>query len=546
MDIQKFSNIVRRYLWLVVLVGLVAGLSAYFYLINQPASYRSTARLLVGPSLDSSNPDLNSLKIGGQLIQTYAEMVKTHSFLSSVRNKLDQKPDLDFLGSAISIRQNVDTRILTILVRDSDPKQAVAIANAVAETFIEISPSKDNTTALLRTQLSNQSHLLDEIITNSDASIQQLEAQLLVLGKLVDKTPEDTKITLERQNLIIKQLAEERARLSDAMRTSATVYQVLLDTNINQIEIIETAREAVLVDQKIPLTSATSGAAGLILIVCIIFILEYFDDTLRVPGDFTKIAGAPLLSTIDKKNRLTGTGLAKIIAFSQTRSLAANDYQTAVAKLIFSIAESMPYALMVSGVGSRSGDEAAEVAANLAVIFAQTGKKVVLVDAQLHNPVLTELFNVYDNPGLVDLPDVSPSKLQLIQVNEVPGLRLLPVGTSSKISSGVALNHVKIAQQIEELKKDADIVLVASSPISWFAEGLTLASLVDGIILVARQGDAHGKTVNDVVKNLRGMNTQLVGVIYDQNSLSFKSNQNLKNISEDVGVPLENGMSKKS
>ena len=142
MDLSKILNIFYRYLWLLVLAALVAGVTTFFQLNSQPVTYKATTDLLVGPSLDSPSPDLNSLKIGGQLTQTYAEVVDTVPFLDSVNSKLDHKIDLDVLKGAISSRQSADTRVLTIIVYHTDPKQAVAIANASAQTLIEMSPQR--------------------------------------------------------------------------------------------------------------------------------------------------------------------------------------------------------------------------------------------------------------------------------------------------------------------------------------------------------------------------------------------------------------------
>src|SRR5687768_8828765 len=109
MDLSKILNILYRYLWLLVLTALVASLTTFFVINNEPASYKATTQLLVGPGLDSPSPDLNSLRIGGTLIQTYAELVTTRSFLEAVNNKLDQKTDLELLTKAISTRQNTET-----------------------------------------------------------------------------------------------------------------------------------------------------------------------------------------------------------------------------------------------------------------------------------------------------------------------------------------------------------------------------------------------------------------------------------------------------
>src|SRR5262245_3757263 len=97
MDVSKFFSLVRRYLWLLVLTALIASLTTLYQLRKQPVAYQATTDLLIGPGLDSPSPDLNALKIGGQLTQTYAEVVDTDSFLEAVNSKLDQKTDLNVL-----------------------------------------------------------------------------------------------------------------------------------------------------------------------------------------------------------------------------------------------------------------------------------------------------------------------------------------------------------------------------------------------------------------------------------------------------------------
>ena len=521
MDFSKVTHIVRRYLWLFALATLVASLTTYFTLSSKPVTYEAKTRLLVGPSMDSPSPDLNSLKIGGQLIQTYAELISSRPFLERVNNKLDQKTDLESLGRMIETRQNPDTRILTIFVRHRDPNQAVAIANATATTLIEMSPAKDNTTALLRIQMSNQSPKLEQIISNSEASIEELESKLIALGNVSLPTLEAAQANLEQQKLVISQLSEERARLSDALRTLSTIYGMLRDTNTNQVEIIEPAGAVFLVSQSLPLRVAASGLAGLILAVSIIFSFEYYGDTIRFPGDFNKIAKVPLLSTIEKSNRLEGSGLERVVTLTKPDSRTSNNYRTAVAKLLFSIGESLPHTFLISSVGSRSGEDTAEAVANLGVAFAQAGKRVVLVDAQFHNPLLSQLFEADDNSGLAEFMAANSPKLKLAPVKDVKNMRLLPAGSSTEKSSGAVLNSAKITKLVEELQKDADIVLVAGSPLSWFAENLTLATHVNGVVLVARTGEARVKVVNDVIESLRAMNVLIAGAIFDNNQSLF-------------------------
>ena len=527
MDLSKSLSILRRYLWLIVLAPLVAGLTTLFVVGNQPTSYRAATRLLVGPSLDNPSPDINSLRIAGQLIQTYAELAQTRPFLESVNNKLEQKIAIESLGKMITTRQNIETRILNIIVYHPNPKRAVAIANAAAETFLEMSPSKDNTSALLHTQMSQQSNELEKIVTKSETTIQQLESELAELKSVRVQRSSN----LERQALITRQLADERAHWADALRTLTTFYQVVLDTNTIQVEIIEPAGAVFPVNQDLPLKAAASGIAGLILAVMIAFAFDYFDGTIRIPQDFSRSTKVPLLSNIEKHNSLDGSGLERVVAFAQPQSRAANSYRMAVSKLLFSIGESIPYTFLLSSVGSQSGDDTATATMNLAVGFAQAGHRVVVVDAQFHNPVLTNLFKADHNAGLSDLLIANSPELQLISVEQMPGVRFLPAGLSSEQGSAAALNSVKIVKLVEELQKEADIVLVAAAPISWSAETLTLASQVKGVILVTRQGEARTKIVTGVIESLMDMNVQIAGIIFDDNPSPFMSKPRRKILS---------------
>jgi capsular polysaccharide biosynthesis protein/Mrp family chromosome partitioning ATPase len=513
MDLSKILNVLRRYWWLLVLATLVASLVTYFQLSGQPVTFRATTDILVGPSLDSPSPDLNSLRIGGQLVQTYAEVVETRSFLESVNNKLDQKIDLDDLRTGISTRLGTETRVLTIIVFNRDPRQAAAIANAAAQTLVEMSPSQDDTTALLETQ----SQQLEQIITQSQSNVQQLEAELSALKVANTSTPESTAANLERQNLVVRQLSDERGRLSEALRTLTTIHQLLLEANANHMQILQPATTAAVVDSQTGIRVAMAGLGGLIFAIILIFLAQYFDDRLRFPSDLSKAAGVPLLGAIDKHSSLKGSGLEQLVTFAQPASSAAEQYREVVAKLLFSIGESIPYTMLLSSIGSKTGADAAVTAGNLAVAFAQAGYKVVLVDAQVDNPILTTLFKAEKKEGLADLLVTQAAELPLLPVDQVPGVRFLPAGLSSEKGSQAQLNPRNVATLLGRLQKEADIVLVGNSGLSRSAENLTLASQVNTTILVARYAEAHTKMVQKVVENLRAMNVQLAGVIFDAN-----------------------------
>jgi Mrp family chromosome partitioning ATPase len=288
------------------------------------------------------------------------------------------------------------------------------------------------------------------------------------------------------------------------------------------MQILQAATTAASVDPQVGIKVFSSAIGGLIFAIVLIFLAEYFDDRLRFPRDLSRVAGVQLLSAIDKHKSLEGSGLEQLVTLAQPASHAAEQYREVVAKLLFSIGESIPYTVLLSSVGSKTGADAAVTAGNLAVAFAQSGYKVVLVDAQIDNPVLTTIFNAEKKEGLADLLLTQPTELPLLPVDQVPGIRFLPAGLSSDKSSYTRLNPTNVATLLERLQKEADIVLVGSSGISRSAETLTLASQANAAILVASYGEAHAAVVQQVVANFRAMNVPIAGVIFDANPSPFK------------------------
>lgn len=133
----------------------------------------------------------------------------------------------------------------------------------------------------------------------------------------------------------------------------------------------------------------------------------------------------------------------------------------------------------------------------------------------------------------------SSPKLNLLAVEEMAGMKLLPAGLPSEKHMGAVLNTAKIASLFAELREKADIVLVAGAPISWFAENLTLATHVDSMILVARPGEASLKVVNDVIENLEAMNIRLAGIIFDNSRTTFDFNPQPKKAFENTSAVPE-------
>ena len=180
---QTFSKIIRRWLWFLVLATIVASAVAYASSMNSINIYEATVRLLIGPGINSPNPDVTALRAGGQLMQTYAELAVTGPFLQSLIDELNLGISPEELVRKFEVKSNQETQILNIRVFDPDATRAIKIANAAAEALVRLSPSGEEGSATqLENQMSTQARNIEQTIANTEARINDLEAQLQAFG----------------------------------------------------------------------------------------------------------------------------------------------------------------------------------------------------------------------------------------------------------------------------------------------------------------------------------------------------------------------------
>ena len=97
--------------------------------------------MIVGPGVDGLSPDLNDLRAGGQLMQSYAELATTRPVLQEVVSQAGLPLEPDKLDNKLRISVDKEAQILTIRVEDNDPTRAATIANTLAAVLLRLSPS---------------------------------------------------------------------------------------------------------------------------------------------------------------------------------------------------------------------------------------------------------------------------------------------------------------------------------------------------------------------------------------------------------------------
>jgi len=505
MELTYYFRLAQRWLWLWVLTTLIAGGTAYWIGNQEPAVYQATAKLLVGPDIVSSlDPQLNDFRTGAELMHTYAEIATTQPFLETVSQDLSAEgADISAraIGRSLSLKSSDATRILTIYVQDLGPNRVVVIANAVARALVRSSPSSIiESDALLREQMRTDIEKLQASIAASETRLAQLETRL-------KSTPGG-----EAQRAILGDISDERNRLTDDRRTLVLLYETLQNTSTNQVKILEPAVTSNRVPSQTPLKTLLGSLAGLIVGLVIALVADYLLDTLHTAEDIAQATGAPILAAFAEprpaKPSLNG---GRLVVQAHPDSPAAENYHLLSAWLLLSPQLEAPLRSVLL-TSLQADDHAGEVASNMAITLAHTGKRVTLVDANLRHPTIHQLFGVDYQSGLISALRNSSHLPQSATVKWAPGLSLLH-GKPDSASPFETLASSRMVGLIERLKRETDILLIVASPIQAFADSLILASHVDGVIAVGSIGATSRKGASNAMQNLRALGTQVIGIV---------------------------------
>ena len=200
-----------------------------------------------------------------------------------------------------------------------------------------------------------------------------------------------------------------------------------------------------------------------------------------------------------------------LITLTHPRSQAAEAYRALRANLAMHGLDHPLHALVVTSAAP--GEAKSTALANLAVVMAQGGQRVILVDADLRHPSLHELFGVPNERGLTTLLDEQDalSAPPLAPVAEVEGLHLLTSGPAP-LDPAAQLGARRMEEVIAALQKRADAVLFDAPPVLTATDAVMLGMKTDGILLIVQAGHTSREHVQQAKERLEKARVRIVGV----------------------------------
>lgn len=229
--------------------------------------------------------------------------------------------------------------------------------------------------------------------------------------------------------------------------------------------------------------------------------------------------------TVEEVPNLIGTSVVGVFPelFSRKRAkvgrIVEEDPASLAAESIRSLRTSCTFGLPDNGKGivlitsANSGEGKSVIASNLAIAAAQSGRRTLLVDADLRSPGQNEIFAVIGKRGLGDaLASDGEYESGLVHSVTSEGLDLLPAGDAS-LGAAELIEGEVCRNLMQKLRADYDVIIIDSSPVLETAETRVLASIVDVNILVMRMNVSTAPAGQRAAGILRGVGAELFGVM---------------------------------
>ena len=203
--------------------------------------------------------------------------------------------------------------------------------------------------------------------------------------------------------------------------------------------------------------------------------------------------------------------LNELITMTESRSPISEAYRTLRTNLDFAGLDRALKTLVVTSAGVSEGKST--TLANLAIVSAQAGRRVILVDADLRRPSLHKIFGLANDTGLTTMMmDEAALASPPLCKTGVEGLSILPSGPLPPNPAEVVGSR-RMEEIIAALAERADQVLFDTPPVVAVTDAAVLATKVDGVILVVSAGHTRRDHARAAVQRLQQINARLVGAV---------------------------------
>jgi capsular exopolysaccharide synthesis family protein len=482
--------------------------------------------------------DLNAeRKQLGQLEATItpSESERSPEFLklrSRLRELEQEKMRLENLGIKLAGPSTVDREIDDLehqLLQYRQPSKGLSAAGAAGAAG-GVDPRTVKQWQELRKSVLNKEGELDlfkrrlESYKKAIASYKQSNPDILTQSLELQRLQRSREVYENVYNVLLQKSEEERVRNT---------------SNIAGIKIVDIARMPKRPISKNETRYYTVGVLlGLLLGVGLAFILEFNDSTIKSNEDVERYLALPILGTIphiahnkkegieirrrsskSKKQTTITQYPRQLLTFSGDDSVITESYRSLRTNLTFVSPDHPLQTALFTSAGPGEGKSL--TIANLAMAYAQMGKKTLLVDTDLRRPVLHHLFELKREPGFCDLFIENPDYATAIRPSGRPNLSIITAGIFTPNPAELIASQ-KMLQHIEYFKKNYDVVFFDTPPVFAVTDATLLGTKVDGVILVIKAHHTDKEIAIRAIASIQNVGVKVWGVVLNDIDLTHR------------------------
>jgi len=417
---------------------------------------------------------------------------KTNNIIKNINKKLD----------------NYRQKLKNLLEKKLDNSSLLStVDGSIAKYWIELQAKS--------TELQNETNALRE-------KISEIEEQVEIYDQRLDTMPllemELDKLERKRENYfsLLQKFYNRKVEIELA-EVSEGGYVSLLDAAKPNHRPINKKKMAGVLQ---------GGFFGIVLAVLFIVGLDKIDDRIKSDEDLEQL-NANVISSIpdmdailakeykgkdfiDFKGAFIST---KLVTALKPLSGVSEMYRRLRTKFLFSQPDKKKKSILVSSSNPKEGKSLS--AANLAIVLANSGKKVALVDGDLRRPNLDILFGVTKKPGLSNLIVEDLHLDDIIRTTIIDNLSLIPAGNNVPNPSEL-LGSEAFRSLYQQLNNEFDYVVIDSAPINSVVDAVTISEVIDQILLVVNVGKTKKKDVKQSLDLLQVVQGKISGILLNK------------------------------
>jgi capsular exopolysaccharide synthesis family protein len=395
-----------------------------------------------------------------------------------------------------------------------------------------------------------------QIYTSTNPKIQMIESQIASLEGAFNKTRDAVLTRLRneyqaavRDEKMLEKAYEDQTRtvsgqdekmiryetLKHEVDTNRTIYETLLQkVKESSVNVALQATSVRVVDSavppsapykpNVPVNLAGGVLAGLLVGFTSVALRHRSDRKVRTPGAIQSYLGTPELGVIPSFGpRSINSGATSERAWLDPNSAVSESFRAVMTSILFAGARSGVHLIVITS--PEAGEGKTTVASNLGAAFAATGRRVLLVDADLRRPRIHKVFDIDPRPGLVEFAEAVKKTGADVEIanftreSGVQDLLVMPSG-DCKAGSSNLFHTLRFEEVFAALRREFDMVLVDAPPLLCVPEVRVMARMADGVVLVIRAGSTQVDEAVNAEKFINQDGANLIGIILNDAPVS--------------------------